>query len=297
MIFFVLDDVGYGQLGASAARSRRPTSTASPHNGLRYANMHTTALCSPTRSCILTGRNHHSNGVAASWRSPPAIPATTAACRLRTACCPRCCASRATTRSASVSGTWRRRRRTRRRALPPLAARARLRALLRLSGRRNQPVVPDLTSDNHAIEQPKHARGGLSPQRGPGRPGDQLRSSTRTSTRLTSRSSCTTPPAPRTRRTMCRRSGRIATRANSTPVGTPIARRSSRARRRSGCSPATRAAAARPRRARVGLAPRRPAAAVCALHGGVRRVPVRTPTTTSGASSTRWSRSASSTTR
>ena len=33
-------------------------------SGLRYANMHTTALCSPTRSSILTGRNHHSNGVA-----------------------------------------------------------------------------------------------------------------------------------------------------------------------------------------------------------------------------------------
>ena len=33
-------------------------------NGLLYSNMHTTAICSPTRSCILTGRNHHSNGVA-----------------------------------------------------------------------------------------------------------------------------------------------------------------------------------------------------------------------------------------
>ena len=33
-------------------------------NGLRYNNMHTTALCSPTRSCILTGRNHHSNAMA-----------------------------------------------------------------------------------------------------------------------------------------------------------------------------------------------------------------------------------------
>ncbi|MGI9622627.1 MAG: arylsulfatase, partial [Acidimicrobiales bacterium] len=33
-------------------------------NGLKYSNMHTTALCSPTRSCILTGRNHHSNHVA-----------------------------------------------------------------------------------------------------------------------------------------------------------------------------------------------------------------------------------------
>ena len=32
--------------------------------GRRYANFHTTALCSPTRACLLTGRNHHSNGMA-----------------------------------------------------------------------------------------------------------------------------------------------------------------------------------------------------------------------------------------
>ena len=36
----------------------------SPPSGLRYNNMHTTALCSPSRSCIVTGRNHHSNGMA-----------------------------------------------------------------------------------------------------------------------------------------------------------------------------------------------------------------------------------------
>ena len=33
-------------------------------NGLRYTNFHTTALCSPTRTCMLTGRNHHSNAMA-----------------------------------------------------------------------------------------------------------------------------------------------------------------------------------------------------------------------------------------
>ena len=32
-------------------------------NGLRYNNMHTTALCSPTRSCVIPGRNHHSNAM------------------------------------------------------------------------------------------------------------------------------------------------------------------------------------------------------------------------------------------
>ena len=44
---------------ASAPTSPRRPSTASPPNGLRYANFHTTALCSPTRACVLTGRNHH----------------------------------------------------------------------------------------------------------------------------------------------------------------------------------------------------------------------------------------------
>jgi arylsulfatase len=33
-------------------------------NGLRYNNFHTTALCSPSQSCLLTGRNHHSNAMA-----------------------------------------------------------------------------------------------------------------------------------------------------------------------------------------------------------------------------------------
>jgi arylsulfatase len=65
VIFFVLDDVGYGQMSAFGGLVNTPNIDRLAQNGLRYTNMHTTALCSPTRSCILTGRNHHSNGVAA----------------------------------------------------------------------------------------------------------------------------------------------------------------------------------------------------------------------------------------
>ena len=50
---------------ATAARSRRRTSTRWRPEGLLYTNMHTTALCSPSRSCIITGRNHHANATAA----------------------------------------------------------------------------------------------------------------------------------------------------------------------------------------------------------------------------------------
>jgi arylsulfatase A-like enzyme len=61
----VLDDTGFGQLGCYGSPIETPNFDALAASGLRYNNMHTTALCSPSRSCILTGRNHHSNGMAA----------------------------------------------------------------------------------------------------------------------------------------------------------------------------------------------------------------------------------------
>jgi arylsulfatase A-like enzyme len=64
VLFIVLDDLGFGQLGCYGAPIRTPNLDALAIGGLRYANFHTTALCSPTRSCLLTGRNHHSNGMA-----------------------------------------------------------------------------------------------------------------------------------------------------------------------------------------------------------------------------------------
>jgi arylsulfatase len=74
VIFIVLDDVGYGQMSAFGGLVDTPTFDSLAENGLRYTNMHTTALCSPTRSCILTGRNHHSNGVAAIMETATGYP-------------------------------------------------------------------------------------------------------------------------------------------------------------------------------------------------------------------------------
>jgi arylsulfatase A-like enzyme len=64
VLFVVLDDTGYGQLGCFGSPISTPNFDAVANKGLRYTNMHTTALCSPSRSCIMTGRNHHSNGMA-----------------------------------------------------------------------------------------------------------------------------------------------------------------------------------------------------------------------------------------
>mgnify|MGYP006278101821 CR=1 FL=1 len=65
ILLITLDDVGFGQLGCYGGLIDTPNIDRLAENGLRYNNFHTTALCSPTRSCLMTGRNHHSNGMAA----------------------------------------------------------------------------------------------------------------------------------------------------------------------------------------------------------------------------------------
>jgi len=64
VVIVLLDDVGYAQFGCYGSDIATPTFDRLAANGLRYANFHTTALCSPTRACLMTGRNHHANGMA-----------------------------------------------------------------------------------------------------------------------------------------------------------------------------------------------------------------------------------------
>ena len=61
VIYLVLDDVGYAQLGCYGSEIATPNMDKLAANGLRYTNFHTTALCSPSRAALLTGHNHHSN--------------------------------------------------------------------------------------------------------------------------------------------------------------------------------------------------------------------------------------------
>src|SRR5580704_3557363 len=63
VMLVVLDDVGFAQLGCYGSDISTPTIDALAAGGLRFTNFHTTALCSPTRACLLTGRNHHRNGL------------------------------------------------------------------------------------------------------------------------------------------------------------------------------------------------------------------------------------------
>src|SRR5262245_53263958 len=63
VLLVVLDDVGFAQIGCFGSDIDTPAIDRLAASGLRYSNFHTTALCSPTRACLLTGRNHHSNGM------------------------------------------------------------------------------------------------------------------------------------------------------------------------------------------------------------------------------------------
>ncbi len=77
VLFIVLDDTGYGHLGCYGGLINTPNLDKLAANGLLYTNMHTTALCSPTRSCILTGRNHHSNNMACITEASTGFPGYT----------------------------------------------------------------------------------------------------------------------------------------------------------------------------------------------------------------------------
>ena len=63
VVVIVLDDTGFAHLGCYGSDIDTANIDRLAAGGLRYTNFHTTALCSPTRACLLTGRNHHSVGM------------------------------------------------------------------------------------------------------------------------------------------------------------------------------------------------------------------------------------------
>jgi len=69
IVYIVLDDVGYADVGCYGGEIATPHLDGLARRGLRFTNFHTTALCSPTRAALLTGRNHHSvgMGVVSNW--------------------------------------------------------------------------------------------------------------------------------------------------------------------------------------------------------------------------------------
>ncbi|HSO97206.1 MAG TPA: arylsulfatase [Acidimicrobiia bacterium] len=74
VVLVVLDDLGFGQLGCFGSDLGTPTIDRLAAQGARYNRFHVTALCSPTRACLLTGRNHHAVGMGFLTDVPTGFP-------------------------------------------------------------------------------------------------------------------------------------------------------------------------------------------------------------------------------
>ncbi len=77
VLIVLIDDMGFGQSSAFGGPIHMPTVEQLAKDGLRYNHFHTTALCSPTRAALLSGRNHHVNNFGSIAETATAFPGQT----------------------------------------------------------------------------------------------------------------------------------------------------------------------------------------------------------------------------
>ena len=77
VVVVLIDDLGFGATSAFGGPLQTPTLEKLANNGLRYNNFHTTALCSPTRAALKSGRNHHTANMGFITEMATAMPGAT----------------------------------------------------------------------------------------------------------------------------------------------------------------------------------------------------------------------------
>jgi len=77
VLIVLIDDMGFGQSSAFGGPIQMPTVERLANSGLRYNEFHTTALCSPTRTALLSGRNHHMNNMGSITETATSFPGQT----------------------------------------------------------------------------------------------------------------------------------------------------------------------------------------------------------------------------
>ena len=176
VLIVLIDDVGYGASSAFGGPCHTPNFEKLGANGLRFTRFHTTALCSPTRQAMLTGRNHHTvgmGGITEIATSAPGLQLDPAEHLRAARAHPQAQrlfdrAVRQVPRSAGLAdepdGSVRRVAQRRRR----------VRVFLRVHRRRDEPVLSGALRRHDADRAGEDARTGLSPDRRPDHQGDQL---------------------------------------------------------------------------------------------------------------------------
>jgi len=77
VLFILIDDMGFGQSSAFGGPVHMPTLDRLAKGGLKYNQFHTTALCSPTRAALLSGRNHHQGNMGSITETATGFPGQT----------------------------------------------------------------------------------------------------------------------------------------------------------------------------------------------------------------------------
>ena len=150
VLVILLDDVGFGASSAFGGPVHMPTAERLASQGLKYTRFHTTALCSPTRAALLSGRNHHTVGMGTITELATSAPGYTG---IR----PNTCAPLAEILKLNGYATahigkchevpvW---ETSPAGPIRPLADRQRLRILLRLHRRRDESVVSRPVGEHH----------------------------------------------------------------------------------------------------------------------------------------------------
>jgi arylsulfatase A-like enzyme len=77
VLLVLIDDAGFGSSSAFGGACATPNAERLAAGGLKYTRMHTTALCSPTRAALLSGRNHHTVGMGGITEAATSAPGQT----------------------------------------------------------------------------------------------------------------------------------------------------------------------------------------------------------------------------
>ena len=235
----LLDDVGFGASSAFGGPCATPTAERLAADGLKFNRFHTTALCSPTRAALLTGRNHHTVGMGGITEIATSAPGYNS---IR----PNTCAPLAETLKLNGYSTaqfgkchevpvWETS------PMGPFDAwptgGGGFEYFYGFIGGETNQYYPAHLRGHDPVEPDKDARGGLPLHRGHDRQGDQVDSPAEVAHARQALFRLLRPrryPCPASRSCW---SGRTSTRVRSIRAGTPSARRSSNGRRRSASSP------------------------------------------------------------
>ncbi|EUA89378.1 sulfatase family protein [Mycobacterium ulcerans str. Harvey] len=235
VLIVLIDDAGFGGPDTFGGGIRTPTLSRVANNGLAYNRFHLTAICSPTRAALLTGRNHHRVGFGSVCELPGPYPGYSTVKPRSCAALPRILRDNGYVTGAF--GKWHLTPDNVQGAAGPFD---------------NWPLGWGLTisGDSRRVRPASMTRS--SPRTTPcwayrrGTTGSPISSPTTSPTRPSSgctpygrrtrpsRGCCTTRPAPHMHRTTCSKSGPTNTRASSTRAGMCIGKRHSSARRSSG---------------------------------------------------------------